>query len=129
MESRSKDPLREIFERDKRYALDAYRFIFEALDVTLKQLGRKGGHVGGRDLLEGIRQHAVEQFGGLARMVLSQWGIHRTEDFGEMVFNLVDAGLMGKTDTDTKEDFRNGFDFSEAFPLVGEVRTKSKRRS
>lgn len=129
MDPKHPDPLRRIQEKDRRYSPEAYRFIFEALDFTLKKGGRRGGHVTGRDLLEGIRGYATEQFGGLAPLVFRQWGVHRTEDFGEIVFNLVDAGLMGKTDADSKDDFRNGYDFDEAFSITASAaRTKSKRR-
>lgn len=111
--------IRNVVEKDPRYPFEAYRFLFEALDFTVKKLGEKR-HICGRELLEGIRELAVEQFGGLARMVLDGWNVRRTEDFGEMVFNLVDEGLMGKTEQDSKDDFRNGYDFDEAFPRLSE---------
>jgi len=72
-------------------------------------------HVTGKELLEGIREYALKQFGPLAMFVLNEWGIHRTEDFGEIVFNMVDAGLLLKTKDDKKEDFANGYDFEEVF--------------
>lgn len=112
---RPEDLLRDLVARDPRYRPDAYRFVFEALDYTLKSLGRKAGHVSGRELLEGIRDCALEQFGGLAGLVFDQWGVRATQDFGEMVFNLVEAGLMGKTETDSREDFRNVYDFRDVF--------------
>lgn len=116
-------------ERDPRYRADAYRFIFEALGHTLKHLGRKGGHVTGRELLEGIRLYALEQFGGLAPMVFAGWGVTSTEDFGEIVFNLVGAGLMGKTDHDSKEDFRNAYDFADAFQIRSAPRSPGAQRA
>ncbi|MBI4566622.1 MAG: hypothetical protein HY716_18245 [Planctomycetes bacterium] len=109
------DVLREITVRDGRYSIDAYGFIFEALEYTLKRQGRPSGHVSGRELLEGIRDYALEQFGGLASLVFECWGVHATDDFGEIVFNLVEAGLMGKTENDRREDFRNIYDFGDAF--------------
>jgi uncharacterized repeat protein (TIGR04138 family) len=117
------DVLARILARDSRYTPDAYRFIFEALDFTLKNVGRKAGHVSGRELLEGVRVHALDQFGGLAPMVFNTWGVRATDDFGEIVFNLVDAGLMGKTESDTKEDFRGVYEFDDAFA----VRSETKR--
>lgn len=110
------DPLRDIVKRDGRYAINAYLFVFESLDFTLQKLGARR-HVNGQELLIGIRDYAKQQFGYLAQMVFREWGIRSTADFGEIVFNLVDAGLMGKTDTDTREDFKNGYDFSEVFTL------------
>lgn len=109
--------IRDVVRKDPRYAYEAYRFVFEGLEFTVRRMGERR-HVSGRELLEGIRDLAREQFGGLARMVLAGWGIHRTADFGEMVFHLVEAGLMGKTENDSKEDFRDVYDFDEAFPTV-----------
>lgn len=114
MAKKSKDVLKEILNKDKRYAAEAYGFAFEALDFTIKKIGKRR-HVTGQELLEGIRQYALKQFDMLAKMVFNSWGIYHTEDFGEIVFTLVDAGLMGKTDKDIKEDFKNGYKFDEAF--------------
>ncbi|GIW70647.1 MAG: hypothetical protein KatS3mg102_0189 [Planctomycetota bacterium] len=69
----------------------------------------------GQELCAGLRDLALEKFGPLARTVLRQWGVHRTRDFGEMVFDLIRIGLMGKTDTDTIEDFDEVYAFDEAF--------------
>src|SRR6185436_20564505 len=71
-------------------------------------------HVSGPELLDGLRDLALREFGLMARTVFKMWGIRRTDDFGEIVFNLVAAGLMSKTDEDTREDFRNVFDLDEA---------------
>jgi uncharacterized repeat protein (TIGR04138 family) len=91
----------------------------EALDHTIQSLSKpKTGpdrHVSGHELLDGIRVFACEQFGPLTKTVLNRWGIRETADFGEIVFNLVDKGILGKTDDDRREDFRNGYDFEEAF--------------
>lgn len=124
---RPDDLLRDLVARDPRYRPDAYRFVFEALDYTLKGLGRKGGHVSGRQLLEGIRDFALDQFGGLAGLVFDQWGIRCTGDFGEIVFNLVEAGLMGKTESDTREDFRDVYAFDEVFRVDAVAPQKSRR--
>lgn len=106
--------LEEIVRRHPRYKLDAYLFVREALAYTQKMLGTSG-HVTGRQLLEGIRRYALETFGPCARMVLEGWGVRRTEDFGAIVFNMVDAGLLGKRDEDSIMDFSDGYDFVEAF--------------
>lgn len=107
--------IRDLVAKDPRYPFEAYGFLFEALEFTVREIGEKR-HISGRELLEGIRKMAVAQFGGLARMVFDGWNVRKTDDFGEIVFNLVEAGLMGKTDQDSKEDFHDVYDFDEAFP-------------
>ncbi len=72
-------------------------------------------HLTGQQLCEAIRQLALEQFGLMARVVLHSWGVHVTGDFGEIVYNLIDIGLMKKSETDRREDFNDVFDFEEAF--------------
>jgi uncharacterized repeat protein (TIGR04138 family) len=111
-----------VLSRDSRYDFNAYAFLYEALEFTQKRLGRdaasldpKDRHVTGQELLEGIRQYATDQFGPLAAAVFRAWGVTRTGDFGRIVFNLVNAGLLGKTESDRIEDFDDGYDFDEAF--------------
>jgi uncharacterized repeat protein (TIGR04138 family) len=103
-----------ILRKDRRYAVEAYRFIYEALDHTIRKAGERR-HVSGQELLDGIRDLALELFGPLGKTVFNSWGIHRTEDFGEIVFNLVDAELMSKNESDTRGDFKDGFNFDEVF--------------
>ena len=113
----------EKFERllkdDDRYDAEAYNFVYEALDYTLKNIVKKtrrgGQHVSGPELLEGVRLFSIESFGCLAKSVLESWGVTRTDDFGEIVFNLVRHDLMGKQDSDRLEDFQGIYDFDEAF--------------
>jgi uncharacterized repeat protein (TIGR04138 family) len=124
---RPDDLLRDLVARDPRYRPDAYRFVFEALDYTLKNQGRASGHVSGRQLLEGIRDFALDQFGGLAGLVFDQWGIRCTGDFGEIVFNLVEAGLMGKTESDSREDFRDVYEFQDVFRVDAVAPERSRR--
>ncbi|MBI4601524.1 MAG: hypothetical protein HY721_06125 [Planctomycetes bacterium] len=116
------EKFRNLLAADGRYDAEAYNFIYEALDWTLKKVvraDRRGNqHVTGKELLEGIRQYALEQYGCLARMVLENWGVYATEDFGEIVFNLVEFDLMGRQESDSKEDFREVYDFSEAFDVA-----------
>jgi uncharacterized repeat protein (TIGR04138 family) len=83
----------------------------------VKESRRGQPHVSGQELLEGVRLLAIEQFGCLAETVLATWGVHGTEDFGEIVFNLVEFDLMGKQESDTKEDFRSVYDFQEVFDV------------
>ena len=72
-------------------------------------------HISGRELLEGIRALAAKQFGYMAKSVFETWGVKSTEDFGRIVFHLVDAEMMRKTEDDSLDDFRDGFDFGTAF--------------
>ena len=106
--------IREIRRKDPRYAPEAYHFVFETLAHTLARVGERR-HLSARELLEGIREYAPLKFGQLALLVLERWGVHTTEDFGEIVYNLIEAKLMGKTDADAKDDFRGVYDFHEAF--------------
>jgi uncharacterized repeat protein (TIGR04138 family) len=104
----------QIVLRDDRYKREAYRFVQEGLEFTVQRRGRRG-HVTGKELLEGLRDLARERFGLMARTVLNQWGIRKTLDFGEIVFNLVEEQIMSKQDSDTREDFEDVYDFEEAF--------------
>ena len=113
---------RRVLPDDDRYDLAAYLFIYEALVFTQKRLQRDDAnletgkrHVSGQELLEGIREHATRMFGPLAPTVFRNWGLKSTSDFGEIVFNLVEHQLLGKTETDRREDFADGFDFDTAF--------------
>ena len=119
-EEKSKQSMNKVFalltilDKDKRYDPEAYSFIMASLDYTMKKLGRKG-HITGQELSDGVKDYCLEQFGPLARTVLEKWGIRSTNDFGEIVFNLINSGLLGKTEEDRKEDFHNRYDFKEAF--------------
>jgi uncharacterized repeat protein (TIGR04138 family) len=83
--------------------------------------------VTGGELLDGIRKFALKEYGPLTLTVLNHWGIRRCEDFGELVFIMVEKGLLGKTDEDRKEDFSGGYDFESAFrkPFLPERRPVS----
>lgn len=111
--------LETILTKDTRYHRDAYYFVRDALDVAQRKFSKaakgKPSHVSGQQLLEGIRAHALEQFGPLTLMVLEEWGIRRGEDFGEIVFNMVESSLLGKTENDSRADFKGGYDFFDAF--------------
>ena len=115
----------EICARDPRYTAESYYFVREALDFTVKTLKKPiegpDRHVTGQELIEGIRQYILQEFGPMALTVLRTWGIQRTEDFGEIVFNLVESGKLGKTDKDNRGDFANGYDFFETFGKPYEI--------
>lgn len=115
------EELEKILARDPRYDREAYHFVREALEHTQKLLKSRGRartdtrHVTGQQLLEGIRDLALQQFGPMALTVLEEWGIHRCEDFGEIVFNMVEQGLLSKTKEDSRADFQGGYDFDTVF--------------
>lgn len=108
------DILGRLARRNPRYAEAAYIFILEALHHRLQQLERPR-HLTGAELAAGARDLALERFGPLARTVLQHWGIHSTTDMGNVVFLLVESGILIKQPTDTPEDFENLFSFEEAF--------------
>jgi len=110
-----------IVEKDRRYLPDVYEFVMQALLLTQKQLKREG-HLTARELLEGIRELGLNQYGPMVKTVFNRWGVNTTEDFGEIVFNMVENGLMGKTDNDSREDFRGVYDFDEAFDVKDRFR-------
>jgi len=134
------DPMQsmaELLRKDRRYKLDAYIFVFEALNYAQNSLGmgqecpseptgfpaeeeeeeEEGPqrHVTGQQLCEAVRQFALEQYGYMAKTVLNSWGIRATGDIGEIVFNLIRIGRMRKTKNDTREDFENAYDFDTVF--------------
>jgi len=113
------EALDSIVARDPRYARDAYVFLRDSLDFTTKQQKKIKGatvrHVAGPELLEGVRQYALQEFGPMVMTVFSSWGIHCCQDIGHMVFNLIEAGIFGKTEEDSLEDFKNVYDFEAAF--------------
>jgi uncharacterized repeat protein (TIGR04138 family) len=105
------------------YPPEAYDFVQQGLSYTVHHVHgkvtkpRASRHVSGQQLCEGIRLFALNQYGMLAGTVLRLWNIQSTLDFGRIVFALIEAGHMQKTDEDTLEDFRNVFDFKTAFEL------------
>jgi uncharacterized repeat protein (TIGR04138 family) len=144
-----KHPLFQLLQRDRRYTLDAYLFVLEALSFAQESLGmgqepaveeleplpggdadsagtargRRGRgrkreaerHVSGQQLCEAARLYGLQQYGYLAPTVLATWGIRATDDFGEIVFNMIDIGQMRKTRSDRREDFRGVYDFAAGF--------------
>ncbi len=100
--------------RESRYDERAYLFVLAALEFVQQRLTERR-HLGGRELAEGCRDLALARYGVLARTVLEHWGLRTSADIGEVVFALVDTGLLMSQPTDTKEDFVQAFDFHEAF--------------
>jgi uncharacterized repeat protein (TIGR04138 family) len=135
----------QICANDARFSNDAYHFVQEGLNHTLKSLKRGGSHahrhVSGQELLHGLREFALKEYGPMSKAVLNEWGIRTTDDIGQIVFNLVNASVLGKNDTDSPGDFKNVFSFDDAFvkPFIPRnivlpatrksARTKIKKRS
>lgn len=113
--------LEEVIKRDPRFAYEAYEFVFAALEYTQKMLDRAPradedddtNHVSGPELLAGICEFSKREFGLMARTVFRHWGINRTGDFGDIVFNLIEAKLMKKTPRDNRADFEDVFDLDK----------------
>ena len=109
----------EIIEREPRFSKEAYIFLKEALELTIKQKERgkteTGSHVDAAELLDGFRQLALKEFGPMVMTVLEYWGVKDSEDVGRMVFDLITAGVFGKTESDSLEDFHQALDFHAAF--------------
>jgi len=95
------EAVEQIVVKHPRYEREAYFFVREALDYTQR--------------MNGIREYTLQQFGPMTLTVLEAWGIKCCEDFGEIVFNMVETRLLAKTDRDSRDDFKNGYDFHEAF--------------
>ncbi len=123
------------------YSVDAYLFLRDALTaaMTESQKRKEGAdpHVSGRELLEGFRDLALKRFGPMTLTVLEEWNITKCEDVGTMVFSLIKAGVFGKSENDSIEDFSSVYDFEETFadPFKpkrrsgsGKVRMPSRRR-
>jgi len=144
-----KHPLFQLLQRDRRYTLDAYLFVLEALSFaqeslglgqepaveeleplppggepeagTVRGKGKRGSkrqaerHVSGQELCEAARLYGLQQYGYLAPTVLARWGVRATDDFGEIVFNMIDIGQMRKTRSDRREDFHAVFNFGDGF--------------
>lgn len=111
-----------ICKEDPRFDRKAYNFVRSALDHTVKEVKRrqpertgKSQHVSGAELLAGIRDYALDQYGPLAHTVLTTWGVKRCSDFGDIVFNLIEYNVFSKTENDRREDFAEIYDFDEAF--------------
>jgi uncharacterized repeat protein (TIGR04138 family) len=114
------EKIQTVRRRDRRFSRHAYYFVLDALDYTMTRLGREQltgeeRHVGGRELLGGIKEYASEQFGPMATIVFERWGVRRSGDFGEIVFNLIDAELLSRRPSDSRLDFVDGIDFRETF--------------
>jgi len=104
-----------ILKRDRRFDPQAYFFLKDALDYTLKRIAESNNgqprHVSGPELLSGYRDFALEQFGPMASTLMKEWSIRKCQDVGDMVFHLIEEQVFGKQESDKKEDFSEVFDF------------------
>jgi uncharacterized repeat protein (TIGR04138 family) len=124
-----------ILKRDQRYDGQAYLFLKDALDFTLKKRSEEGTernrHVSGNELLDGFRSHALEQFGPMAATLMEEWGVKHCSDVGNMVFRLIEEQVFGKQESDTRQDFEGSFDLIEALrePFLPSGKKKSEKVS
>ena len=132
-------PILQLLKKDPRYKLEGYQFVREALDFAHRELSMgyphpteteeeppPEAHVTGQQLCEAIRLYAVEQYGYLAKLVLNSWGIRKTGDFGEIVYNLIKINEMKKSASDRREDFDDVYDFDTAFVREFQIQTGNK---
>jgi uncharacterized repeat protein (TIGR04138 family) len=136
--------LLQLLREDTRYKPEAYEFVRVALsyaqnvlqmgapsptDIEEQQIEEQQieeqpqvePHLTGQQLCEAIRLYAIEQYGYMAKVVLNNWGLHTTSDFGEIVYNLIRIGEMKKSKSDRREDFNDVYDFNEAFQRCFEI--------
>lgn len=104
-------------DKDPRYDALAYEFVRDALHVAVKHFreGQEDHHVTGQEVLEGVRLHALAEYGPMALHLLESWGLHSGEDVGNIVYNLIETGYFGKNDGDSIQDFAGGYDFQTTF--------------
>jgi uncharacterized repeat protein (TIGR04138 family) len=130
-ESLTKKTIDQVIEEQGLYPYEAFEFVRRGLTYTVEQVHAAltdpdaSRHVSGQQLCEGLRQYALMQWGLLARTVLQRWNIRRTEDFGKIVFTLVESGEMSSTEDDSIHDFRHVYDFTVAFDSAYRIQTKS----
>jgi uncharacterized repeat protein (TIGR04138 family) len=106
--------IERITSRDRRYKAQAYSFVMEAVEYTINML-KEPRHVTGPELLDGIRRAAVKQYGPMTKQVFNFWGIVETLDIGNIVYNLIDEGLLSKNEEDSLDDFASVYDFGKVF--------------
>ncbi|NBR96670.1 MAG: hypothetical protein EBT48_03575 [Verrucomicrobia bacterium] len=127
------DVVKKILQTEKRFAPAAYDFVRRSLDQSLRKFGKneqpKPSHVRGHQLLEGFRILALQEFGPLAKTVLNEWGIENCAQVGDIVFQLVQHGVLGKSETDRPEDFQEIWTFKEAFVIPFQPSMNSFKKS
>lgn len=93
----------------QEYAEEAYSFVRESMETAKEQCGKTGEntHVSAKELYMGTCKHALESFGPLAPEVLAYWGVSSADDIGAIVYNLIEAGVFGRSKGDTREQFHD----------------------
>lgn len=104
--------LKEILAKDNRYSASAYQFVLFSLQCLVSSF-KEPRHVTGQELCLSIKETAFGAFGPLARMVFNEWGLRKTQDFGNVVYNMIEVGAMGRQPADNLSDFDDVFDFCE----------------
>ncbi len=126
--------LYDLVATDPRYPLEAYMFVREALSFASDSLelgslataechlnseqlqqARRERHLTGQELCEAIRMYALNQFGYMAKVVLQNWRITDTGCFGDIVYNMIDIGIMKKSSRDRRSHFDDIYNFDTAF--------------
>ena len=109
--------IEELAHRDPRYAPEAYQFVFDALDYASRRASRAQAgavadeeHISVPDFIRGARELALRDFGMMAPAVFRAWGVRRSDDLGEIVFNLIGAGLMDPAAADDRGAFHDACD-------------------
>lgn len=127
----------EIVEKDSRYLKESYYFVRDGLEYTLKTMGKqkhqKIEQLSGKQILEGLKDYALKEFGPMSKLVLNEWGVKSCRDFGQMIKNMDLYGLLGKTDMGDMKDFQKGYSFTAAFvkpflPIRSKTAQKEKTR-
>ena len=106
--------IERLAERKRAYHAAAYFWVLRALEYT-RRAQQRAGHVTGRELAEGARAYALEEFGPMALDVLRHWGVGCTGDIGRIVYDLIEEEILRRTEEDSIEDFHEVYDFEQAF--------------
>ena len=123
-------PIFQLLQSDLRYQMQAYQFVQDSLAFAQEVLPQEepqpgeDPHLTGQELCEAIRLFAIDQFGYMSKTVLNNWGIHETRDFGEIVYNLIDIGLLRPSDKDEREHFADVYSFEKAFVEDFQIRSQ-----
>jgi uncharacterized repeat protein (TIGR04138 family) len=110
--------VQKILAADTRFHSEAYFFVYDALEFASRRASRQKNptcNLTSQELLDALRQYALETYGPMAITVLAEWGVESCQDFGDIIFNIAAHDLERKWDADSREDFKSGFDFEVAF--------------
>jgi uncharacterized repeat protein (TIGR04138 family) len=108
------DVLTRLRSRGEPYDDRAYLFVLASIEYLQGKLPERR-HVTGPEVTHACRELALQQYGLLARSVLDHWGIRGTEDFGRIVYSLVEVGVLVTQPGDKVEDFHGVYGFEQAF--------------